>query len=135
MQQLGHALEAYATFHNGTFVDEAGTGCTAASWVQCLVDAGEITSAPSGVSYISGGTIVPCTTNVVNTTWCYNVTAAGGVGPIIVYASLEASANTSRCPTGSGEVPFAVYSTDAGRGGLVCALNEASIPLTGVVFQ
>lgn len=111
--QLGHALEAYATSHNGTYVPESTT------WIQTLVDAGEIQAVPAAINYSVAGSS-PCTLNAHNNI-CYDATTAAGGAPVVVYATLESDSNNSYC---SGtEVAYSVYSTADGRGGIVCSTS------------
>ncbi len=117
--QMGDALLTYAESHSNTFP-------TVAQWTASpnqLVAAGELTAIPSAVAY-SGGTSA-CTTNVINSTWCYQVTAGTGA---IVYAKTEALSNSSNCGTGTSA--YYVYSTSLGRAGGVCAATEAAIGLS-----
>lgn len=118
ISQIGRALEAYFTSHGGTYVPEAGTGCTPANWLGCLVAAGEISTSPST---IAGGTgYTPCTSFPQNN-WCYNATTAAGGEPAVVYTRLESDSETSKCASGN---PYFVWSTRDGRGGLVCSAAE-----------
>ena len=112
--QLGHALEAYATSHNGVYVPEGGT------WITALVNAGEIATIPSPINYTISGT-AGCTIGAQNFI-CYNANSAAGASPIVVYARLESLSNISRCT--AGQNAYAVYSTADGRGGIVCRSTE-----------
>jgi len=115
--QLGHALEAYATAHNGVYVAEGST------WITGLQTAGEIAAVPSAIAYSISG-VSACTTNAQNGI-CYDASAAAGTAPIVVYARLESLAESSKCASGN---PFSVYSTADGRGGTVCS---ATAPAPG----
>lgn len=107
--QLGHAMEAYATTHGGLYPTTATCG---ANWIDtCLVDTGEISSAPSEVSY-SANDANECGGQ---DNWCYAVNGARDES--VIYAGAEATSNTSKCP---GRDAYFVYSTADGRGGLVC---------------
>jgi len=116
--QLGHAMEAYATSHNGTYVPEGAT------WIQTLVDAGEIQVVPAAITYSVAGSAA-CTGNAQNGI-CYDATTAAGGAPIVIFATLESDSNNSFC-TGS-EIAYSVYSTADGRGGIVC---RTSAPVPG----
>lgn len=116
--QLGHAVEAYAISHGGLYP------AAAAAWAQDLVDSGEISVIPSGITDSAG--LGPCTTLAVNTTWCYDNDT--GIPASIVYSQLEADVNESLCPTAGDETYF-VYSTADGRGGIVCV--NAGEPAAG----
>lgn len=118
--QMGHALEAYATTHNGEYVAEGAT------WAQDLVDAGELSIVPAGITYTVTGASA-CSTNAAGTpaTWCYDATTAAGGGPVIVYATMESDSEQSNCTTATDTAYF-VYSTADGRGGLVCGASEPS---------
>lgn len=119
VSQLGHSLEAYAVNNNSTYVAPAAT------WITSLVTAGEITVVPSAVAYGSGA--AACATNA-QSSYCYN-SGAAGAAPMVVYARLEAKANTSRCAAGTPNA-YAVYSSADGRGGIVCKAAGAE-PATG----
>lgn len=112
--QLGHAIEAYATNNSGVYVPESAT------WVNELVNAGEITTVPSAIAYSVSG-FSACTTNSQNGI-CYNASTAAGGSPAIVYETLESQSNNTKC-TGT-EIAYAVYSTADGRAGIVCRASE-----------
>lgn len=117
--QLGHAIEAYATSHNGVYPTAA------AAWAQNLVDAGEISLIPAQIDYTAGG--AACGQNAANSTWCYNYVAASGA---VVFTRMESNANISRCS--AGQAAWFVYSTAAGRGGGVCTANGTTYPAPGL---
>ena len=119
--QIGHAMEAYATTHNGTYVAESGT------WVTSLVTAGELSVVPSLIAYSITG-ISPCAVNV-QSIWCYDATTAAGGNPIIVFARLESLSSISLC-TGGPDAAWFVWSTADGRGGTVCTTLPA-VPAVG----
>ncbi|MBI3396839.1 type II secretion system protein [Candidatus Woesebacteria bacterium] len=131
--QMGHALEAYAANHNGAYVQANGqvgtTACvSAATWVGCLVDAGEVNNTPAvitpAISNINVCTAAPTgATSGVTNGWCYKTTGTG-VGPVIVYARLEAKANDSKCANPATESAWALYSSSDGRGGVVCTTDS-----------
>jgi type IV pilus assembly protein PilA len=116
--QIGHALEAYGAVNNGTYVGEAAT------WITSLVTAGEIASAPSMPAYSVSGSGA-CATDSVQNSFCYDATTAGGGSPVVVYARLESATHNSKCA--AGEVAYAAYSTQDGRGGVVCATAAAGL--------
>lgn len=125
--QLGHALEAYATTHNGVY--PSTTTCPAGSWITtCLVGAGEISIAPKAIAYSAGGT--SCGGEFG---WCYAVNATVPNNAII-YTAVEAKANLSKCNGATGcpssTAASFVYSTADGRGGLVCAAAPTVGPQT-----
>jgi prepilin-type N-terminal cleavage/methylation domain-containing protein len=129
--QLGHAVEAFATTHDGLYPAPGGTGVNACpgavgtGWItDCLVAAGEISSTPATIAYNVGGTS-ECTATQFESNICYRPSAT--FDDAIVYAAAEAQSNLTRC-TGANEVAYFVYSASAGRGGIVCAANEAGIP-------
>lgn len=120
--QLGHAVEAFATSNNGVYPLQNAT------WITQLQTAGEIATIPGGIPYSVAG-IVVCTNNAQPAAggFCYITTggAASGVGPVIVYARLEAQASISRCGTqfpGTNQA-YGFYSTALGRGGIACTTN------------
>ncbi len=114
--QIGHALTAYAVNNSGNFVPENAT------WMTSIVTAGEISTVPSAITYGTGG--ANCAVNAQNG-FCYDATAAVGTAPMIVFARLEALANTSRCTAtfaGTNRA-YAIYSSSLGKGGVVCTTN------------
>lgn len=121
--QMGHALEAYATTHNGVYVAEGAT------WAQDLVDAGELSIVPAGITYTVATGPSECSTNAAGTPaiWCYDATTAAGGAPVIVFATMESESENSNCTT-AGDTAYFVYSTADGRGGIVCG---AAAPAAG----
>ena len=115
--QIGHAMEAYATTHNGIYVDESGT------WVTSLVTAGELSVVPSLIAYSITG-ISACTLPFAESGWCYDATTGTGGNPIIVFARLESLSSISLC-TGGPDAAWFVWSTADGRGGTVCTTLPA----------
>lgn len=112
--QIGHALEAYAVTHAGDYVTE-GT----ANWVTQLVNAGELSTVPSEITF-SIGTAPTC--NDAEDGWCYDYDDTNGVA--IAYTPMESDSEQSKC-TATGAVAYFVFSTADGRGGLVCPTTGA----------
>ena len=120
--QLGRSLEAYYTSHGGSYLAESAT------FVQNLVDAGEISTVPSAIAgTVSGYTA--CTENA-QSNWCYDTD--GTLSASIIYTVLESDSESSKCTSG---IPIFVWSTTLGRGGLVCHadvdLNVADVDTSG----
>ena len=105
--QLGHAVTAYATTHNGAPPAEL-------NWSTTLVTGGEIQVAPSAIAYSVTGSAA-CTSNPVNGTWCYDISGIN----FVVYARLESKSSLSLCT--AGQVAFTAFSSLNARGGTVCA--------------
>ena len=113
--QLGHALSSYAAASsNGKYVAE-GTG---SDWITTLKTAGGIDNVPGAILY-SYNSVTGCGGQ---NDFCYDAMDATGKGPIIVYASLESKSQSAKC-TVAGQVAWTVYSTLAGRGGVVCSAD------------
>ncbi|SRR5258706_3397803 len=110
--QLGRAAVSLATNNGGTYPTANST------WITSLQTAGEINIIPASIAYSIAG-ISACTTNVQNLV-CYKTSAV--TGPAIVYATLEALSNTSRCP--ANQSAWAVFSSADGRAGIVCSATE-----------
>lgn len=135
--QVGHALEAYFTAHNGEYldgtncVDGAGASRLATEWMTCLSDAGEMSSTPSEINN-SVGNNATCDTHGaqdgLESAMCYVVD--GGATSAVIYTVLESQSEESKCPN---EVPFFIWSTEDGRGGTVC-LATNNIPSEGVSY-
>jgi prepilin-type N-terminal cleavage/methylation domain-containing protein len=122
--QLGHALEAYYTSHGGSYLTTASNcpdGGTA--WAQCLVDAGELSTVPSEITY-SIAAITGCNNSAgtdpgEENRFCYD--HDGVASEALVVAQLESDSESSKCSSGD---PWFVWSTDDGRGGLVCNASQ-----------
>ncbi len=115
--QLGHAIQAYATSNDSYPAN--------ATWGTELTTSGEVNTMPTAVGSVA------CGQNPVNTTWCYNSAVSGtGRTQAVVFARLESRRSQSLCNT--GETAWAVYSTEAGRGGTICTANATTYPAPGV---
>lgn len=131
--QLGHAIEAFATVHDGVYPDPGSVppapgGCPATgavgTWVSdCLVDSGEISSAPGGINYSVTGRD-PCAAVEIENSVCY--VANADFDDAIVYMSAEADTNISRCAAGSGV--WFVYDVSESRGGILCTADWSVEP-------
>jgi len=122
--QMGHAMEAYATTKNGLYVGESVT------WADGLVSAGELSIVPSPITYsVSGTSTFDCTFEYSTLDWCYDATTAAGGSPVLLFTRLESQSEQSKC-TGT-QVPFFVWSTADGRGGVVCRADAATEPVVG----
>jgi len=129
VNQLGHAIEAYAVTHNGVYPTD-GAGCaTGGAWItNCLVNTGEIQTTPGQLNYTAGGTA--CGGGVSQNSYCYD----GSDLSAVVYAGAEADSNTSQC-TGTTPNAYFVYSTAAGRGGLWCGGGAPTAGVTAGFVQ
>ncbi len=109
---MGQAMLAYATANNGGFIAQSAT------WITGLVTAGEVNNVPGSIAYASGG--APCASANVQSGLCYTgPTAAAPTNPFIIFAKMEATLNISKCG-GTMTTAWAVFSSAAGRGGVVC---------------
>lgn len=108
VSQIGRALAAYYTSHGGSYLQETTTFLTA------LSASGEISTAPSAISYRGGFTPAACVGAAQNL-WCYDTNSA--LSEAVLYAELESDSERSKC---NGGVANFVWSTIDGRGGLVC---------------
>ncbi|MBI3396838.1 type II secretion system protein [Candidatus Woesebacteria bacterium] len=121
--EIGHSLQIYSTNNNSIFVQPAGcppAGGGSQTWLQCLIEGGEINNIPS---VVENSLTTLCTTNVVNG-YCYKATQADGTGPIVVYSRLESKSSTDFCPADTAA--WAAYSSADGRGGVVCSPSGTS---------
>ena len=109
--QIGHAVEAYYTTHEGTYP-------TVAQWTaDVLTTTGEINQMPGEVN----NTLTAlCTTNEFNG-WCY----AADVDSFALYSSLEADTNLNLGICAGGPAHTA-YLSLAGRSCIVCAAPGAN---------
>ena len=107
VSQLGHAMQAYYTAHNGVYPTDFDD----------LVTTGELTSIPGEVS----NTLTTACTGVDDTDsgWCYDADNTNGT--FAVWSALEADVNlnidTTSC---AGTVAFAAYLSDSGSTCIVC---------------
>ena len=126
--QLGHAMQAYYTSHDGTYIDISTT------WVSDLVTAGEIATTPGTQNYNIDTWGTGCGTNPQTaTTWCYDAEqATDPVEGVLVFAQLESGSNNTRCAT--TETAFIVFDSIQGRGGIVCE-TTGSDPVYAVAGQ
>lgn len=108
--QIGHAVQAYYTSQNAVYPPVA-------TWNTALVNSGELSALPASVTATGYTACAESTAGGVANGWCYDMSAANGA---IVYARLESKSQIAKCTT-AGTVPYALYATVAGRGGVVCA--------------
>jgi prepilin-type N-terminal cleavage/methylation domain-containing protein len=115
--QLGHAMQAYATAHNGTYIDESDT------WIDDLVTAGEIATVPGGQNYAITTYGTGCTTNDQDgeNSYCYDADSPSDPSEgVIVFSQLESGSNNTRCPNTPTDTAFVVFDSILSRGGIVC---------------
>lgn len=132
--QVGGALEAYYTTHGGKYLVTANCQTDAnpdvgPDWMTCLKTAGELSTPPGAINYTLGAACATDGTNnsAVQNGFCYTVNAAGDEA--VVYARLESDSEASKCDN-PGDVPYFIWSTRDGRGGLRC-ITGAGVPNTG----
>ncbi|HLE48576.1 MAG TPA: type II secretion system protein [Patescibacteria group bacterium] len=118
--QIGHALEAFATVHEGQYLTDTtcdlnGDSALDNDWQNCLVNAGELSTAPALITY-SLTTACSGVTTAQNGV-CYVVNGPGTEATI--YATLESDSEGSKCDV-PGDTPYFAWSTADGRGGLIC---------------
>ena len=122
--QIGHALEAYYTARGGNYVDEGTVGN---NWIDELVAAGELSSAPSAIQYtVTGSAACTLTNGAVQNNFCYKSQGNDGSEPAIIYVTMESDSETSKCAAGS--TAYFVWSTADGRGGLICLASGEPMP-------
>jgi len=117
--QLGRAALTYYT--------SQGQFPSSATWAQDLVGVGELSTFPSGIQYILGGTS-PCATFVqpgTDPTFCYNVDAINGA---IVFSTAEADSNNGKCAVGAA---YFVFSSADARGGTICSTGDPAPWVSG----
>jgi len=127
--QLGHAMQAYGTAHEGEYLAESATWISGAT--ASLTYAGEIATTPANLPYnISGAS--PCDNLADGSgtdpdSWCYDTDTLTPPVSFIVYARLESGSNNSRC-TGGTTAAWVVFDAELGRGGIVCTADDATNP-------
>ena len=131
--QIGRAVQAYYTSHNGCFPGNTTAPCSAgaeAAWSTTLVTAGELSVVPGTINHSYTTNSAPCTVDNPVNNWCYDYDATNGS---IVYATLESNTHDSKCATATDEA-LIVYSTADGRGGVVCDADSLLDPVAAGVF-
>jgi len=134
--QIGRAVQAYYTSHNGCFPGNTTAPCSAgaeAAWSTTLVTAGELSVVPGAINHSYTTNSAACAENAANTTWCYDFDATASNNGSIVYATLESNTHDSKCATATDEA-LIVYSTADGRGGIVCDADSLLDPVAAGVF-
>lgn len=111
VSQLGHAVEAYYTSHNGTYPPATGANSWS-STPSVLVSSGEINQVP-GV--VNNTLTTLCATNAVNG-WCY----AADADSFSLFSALEADTNLTIDAACGGASAFASYLSLAGRACIIC---------------
>ncbi|OGM03927.1 hypothetical protein A3E15_00305 [Candidatus Woesebacteria bacterium RIFCSPHIGHO2_12_FULL_42_9] len=125
--QVGHALQAYYTSH----ATQTNAWPGELTWSDDLTVSGELSTFPSGIGYPAsftvcaendepdGGTNIP--------TYCYDWDSTASDYGSIVYSRMESNNQNSKC---GANMAFALFSTEDGRGGIVCSagadLNPAA---------
>lgn len=121
VSQLGNAAQRMFTA-TGAYPTVPGSG--AGTFMTQLQTAGEIQNTLTNPNYAVAPT--SCTGVNLQNNFCYNSSATQA----IVYAPAEATANTSLCAAGNGV--WIVWSSAAGRTGIVCTTNASTLPALGV---
>jgi len=119
--QLGHAMEAYYTAHDGLYP-------TVVQWSaspSILVSSGEINVFPA---LVANSVTSVCTTAAANG-WCYGV--SGTQDAFVLYSRLEALTNRTLGTCVSTTPAFTVYSSAAGRACIVCQAAEPTTAAPG----
>lgn len=130
ISQMGRAVEAYATTHDGEY-PEVGVDVTSnagESFLDILIAAGEIKQAPPAVNYTDPGdecSGVAGNTGTVVNGWCYNATA----DEMVVYTVLESNSmyEQAGCDEGTNEINYFVWHSNEGAAGFVCAADESNL--------
>ncbi len=115
--QLGRSLQSYYTSSTAYPL--------AANWAQDLIDAGELSVFPAGVSYNTVGQCTIVVQPAIDPTYCYSADIANGA---LVYSRAESERHSSKCSLGD---PYFVFSTADGRGGTVCSALEPTVWAAG----
>lgn len=122
--QLGSALQRYATTNVNYLAVPAAPG--PATFMTDLVTANEIqaifTNPAYGIGFTAG-----CTAELNQGNYCYDMDVNGAV----VYARAESNVNNDLC-IGANDTAWIVWSSAAGRSGIVCTADEATLPQPGV---
>lgn len=120
VNQLGHAVEAYATAQFD-FPLEGGT------WMNALVSAGELKLAPENPN--ATGYRLGCNTaNVAQNGICYQTDGVDG----IVYVRAESDSSNTSAGCTSGQQAWVVWASSEGKTGLTCTTSGSDPGLTGL---
>lgn len=124
VSQLGRALSAFYT-NSSAYPTQNNT------WVTAIVTSGEVSTVPTQI-----GTAGCPAGSAAQNGWCYTTGTVSGTPQAIVFALTESKRNDNLCATPATQVAWQVYSTAAGRGGIVCTANATTAPANGVTaFQ
>lgn len=111
---LGRAVAAYATTHGNYPNDD---GADAGTWMQKLIDAGEIKQPPEEVEY-SDQTLTVCSKDPING-WCYEERDFNNVA--IVFVRMEWEGEQDKCAT--DQYAWYLWDSKDNKSGVVCYPN------------
>jgi len=138
--QVGRALEAYYTSHGGRYLTVANCGTGGVlreDWMSCLRESGELSIPVANITYnttLATACISQSVASIVHVShngFCYAAGASGS--PAIVYARLESASDRSKCTVAGNTIPYFVWSTLQGRGGLFCGPDIGGVPAPGTI--
>lgn len=123
VDQLGDAVQSYATSQNAVFPPQGAT------WLTTLQTAAELKNAPTNPA-AAGYTVGCYTANVAQNGICYQANATNS----IVYVRAESSSSVAKAACTTGQIAWIVHSSADGRSGLTCtaANTDPAIGVTGL---
>lgn len=120
IDQLGNTVQSYAASQSSSYPAQGPT------WMNTLLTASEIKSLPTNPS--SPGYTLGCyTANVAQNGICYQTNSLES----IIYVRAEAQSNIVKAACTTGEVAWIVWSSTAGKSGLICTTANTD-PAVGV---
>lgn len=116
VNQMGHQIQAYYTSQQGEYPSPL-------NWDNDLINTSQLSSFPGGIEYIAANGVSSCSTNARPSgipTFCYDTDPLNLTNGAIIFAKLESKTQRGKCTT-LGELPYFVYSSVDGRGGVICS--------------
>lgn len=110
--QLSNAVQTYYTGKGGVYPSASAT------WIDSLVAGGELKNLPAQTNYLPG--TEPCNFSASQRYFCYNTNGTEA----IVYVTLEAASNKSRCDGALGTTAYFIWVSSQSRAGIVCESSD-----------
>lgn len=123
INEMGRGLATYATSN------AAGDYPTQdATWITQLVTSNDIKTAPTNPTGGSSYTIGCNTSGVAQNGYCFLKGTVSSRPEAIIYARAESASLVTKAACTSGQAAWIVYSTQAGRTGVMCTTNATTDP-------
>lgn len=110
--QLSNAVQSYYTGQGGVYLAANST------WINTLISSNELKNLPSQTDYLPGTD--PCSGTSSQRYFCYNTNGTEA----IIYTTLEADSNKSRCENSPGTTTYFLWSSSQSQAGIVCEVLD-----------